>query len=538
MKNILAISSILMVSCCNAQNNIPHLYRENSTTQLIVDDKPFIVLGGELGNSSASDLRYLADIWPKLVTMNLNTVLIPVYWELIEPLEGKFDFSLVDHVILDARKNSLKIIFLWFGSWKNSMSCYVPGWIKKNQDKYPRAKDKNGQGQEILTPFNNNNLQADLKAFTSLMKHIKAFDEQEQTVIMIQVENEIGMLPDARDYHPDATETFHSEIPVKLINYMKANKDNLRPELKEPWMTHGEKTAGTWQDIFGSGLATDEIFIAWYFSAFVNQVIEAGKAAYPLPMYVNAALNRPNVNPGDYPSGGPLPHLMDVWKAGGPSIDFLSPDFYFPDIKHWSDLYTCRKDPLFIPEHRFDETVAAKAIYTVGHYNCIGFSPFSIESTSHPENESIGKAYGLISQLSSLITRYQKQGAVDAVLLDKQNPVTILEMGNYRFAFKHDYTLGWSEDAKNNEWPLSAALIIQTGQNEFFIAGTGVVVVFKPIQPDTYRAGILKIDEGEMVNGKWIPGRRMNGDQSHQGRHLRIPVGDYHIQKLELYVYE
>ncbi|HJX70436.1 MAG TPA: DUF5597 domain-containing protein [Bacteroidales bacterium] len=538
MKSILAASFILFASLSNAQHNLPHVKRENSTTQLIVDGKPFIVLGGELGNSSASDLKYMTAIWPKLVAMNLNTVLIPVYWELIEAEEGKFDFSLVDRFILDARKNNLKIIFLWFGAWKNSMSCYAPAWIKTNQERFPRARDKNGQSQEILSPFSNNNLQADMKAFTRLMQHIKDFDGQEQSVIMIQVENEIGMLPDARDHHPDATRAFHQAVPEKLIHYMKANRDILRPELKELWISHGEKDEGTWEEVFGSSLATDEIFIAWNYSAFVNQLIEAGKAIYPLPMFVNAALNRPDVKPGNYPSGGPLPHLMDIWKAGGPSIDFLSPDFYFPDIKHWCDLYTSQNDPLFIPEHRFDETVASKAIFVTGHYNCLGFSPFSIESSSQPENEPLGKAYRVLSQLGDMITGYQKEGTVDAVLLDKRNAASIIEMGNYQFTFKHDYTLGWSVHAKDDEWPLSAALIIKTGQNEYFIAGTGVVVTFAVLQPGTKRAGILQIDEGEMVNGKWIPGRRMNGDQSHQGRHLRIPVGDCQIQKLELYVYE
>src|SRR4030042_594215 len=251
MKSILAASFILFASLSNAQHNLPHVKRENSTTQLIVDGKPFIVLGGELGNSSASDLKYMTAIWPKLVAMNLNTVLIPVYWELIEAEEGKFDFSLVDRFILDARKNNLKIIFLWFGTWKNSMSCYAPAWIKTNQERFPRAKDKNGQSHEILSPFSNNNLLADMKAFTRLMQHTKDFDRQEQSVIMIQVENEIGMLSDARDHHPDATNAFHQAVPEKLIHYMKANREILRPELKELWISHGEKEEGTWEEGFG-----------------------------------------------------------------------------------------------------------------------------------------------------------------------------------------------------------------------------------------------------------------------------------------------
>ena len=178
----------------------PRFEKHGDAFHLIVNEKPFLILGGELGNSNASTPEYLNTIWPKLVKMNLNTVLIPVYWELIEPVEGKYDFALIDYAITSARKYNLKIVFLWFGSWKNSMSCYIPSWMKVNQNKYPRSKSRQGISQEILTPFNENNLQADLNVYKAMMKHIKGVDHKEQTVIMMQVENEIGMLPDARDY--------------------------------------------------------------------------------------------------------------------------------------------------------------------------------------------------------------------------------------------------------------------------------------------------------------------------------------------------
>ena len=144
---------------------MPHLVKTNGVTQLYVGGKPFLILGGELGNSSASDMNYLRPYWPKLKSMHLNTVLAPVYWELLEPAEGQFDFTLVDSLIAGARQRDLKLVLLWFGSWKNSMSCYAPEWIKLNQQKYERAKDSRGKGLEILSAFNKVNLDAGCESF-------------------------------------------------------------------------------------------------------------------------------------------------------------------------------------------------------------------------------------------------------------------------------------------------------------------------------------------------------------------------------------
>jgi hypothetical protein len=537
LKSAILIIGIINIHYSYGQDQIPFLQKKGNTTQLIVEGKPFIILGGELGNSSATTMEYMQPIWPKLKAMNLNTVLVPVYWELIESEEGKFDFSLIEQLITEARNNHLKIVFLWFSSWKNSMSSHAPAWIKLNQEKFPRVKDDHNRSHEILTPFSENNLQADLNAFKKLMSFIKDFDGKSNTVIMVQVENEIGMLPTARDYCPLANDLFKKDVPADLITYLQFNKTKLVPEFLNLWKKNGLKTSGNWEEIFGKGVQTDEIFMAWFYSKYTNKIIEAGKKVYPIPMYVNAALNRPDREPGSgYPSAGPLPHLMDIWKAGGPSIDFLAPDIYFGEFKHWNDLYIRQGDPLFIPEHRFDNTVASKSLYAIGHYNALGFSPFSIESTNKPDDEPIGKMYNLISQLTPLITSNQGQGKIEGVLLGRDQD-TIIHMGEYEFTFRHEYTLGWSSGAKEDEWPLASAIIIQTAEEEFYIAGTGIVVTFKPLYNDVLNVGILKVDEGRFENNEWKILRHLNGDQTHQGRHVRIPFGEYTIQRLKLYTY-
>ncbi|RKR80971.1 beta-galactosidase GanA [Mucilaginibacter gracilis] len=526
--------------CClfnaNAQTpDMPRLVKKGNYFQLLVDHKPYLILGGELGNSSASSKTYMKPIWAKLKKMNLNTVIVPVYWELMEPEEGKFNFTLVDYHIKAARENHLKLVLLWFGSWKNSMSCYAPRWVKTNEARFPRTKDKIGKPQEILTPFNKDNLKADKSAFVKLMQHLKKTDVQ-HTVIAVQVENEIGMLPNARSYDDAANRSFQQAVPAQFMNYLQKNKEILLPEIKAIWQRNGYKTAGNWEDIFGKGLVTDEIFTAWYFAVYVNEITSAGKAQYHLPMYLNAALNRPNVDPGAYPSGGPLPHIMDIWKAGAPAIDILAPDFYFPNFQHWADLYTRTANPLFIPEIKFERGDDAKAFFAFGNYNCLSFSPFSIESTETPQKEPIGKAYHILGQLTPLIAKYAPMGTVKGFLFDKDSVTKKVKLGNYLLTIKHEYALGWSPGSKDDTWPQTGGIIICVAPDEFYVAGTGIVVTYEPLG-NSKKAGLLSVDEGHFKLSKWIPGRIMNGDQDHQGRHVRIPVYEYNIQHVKAYTY-
>ena len=320
---VLMLSFFMILPLKVQSRTVPHLEQQGTATQLMVDGWPLLILGGELGNSSASSLEYMAPIWPKLVRMHVNTVLVPAYWELIEPAEGQFNFTLVDSLILQARRHDLHLVFLWFASWKNSMSCYAPLWVKSDQIRFPRAKNAKGESMEMLSCFSGENLKADTRAFTALMHNIKEVDSGHNTVVMIQVENEIGMIPDARDHSAEADDMFKQPVPSELTDYLYRNREKLVPEFFDMWGKTGFRKEGSWEQVFGKGLHSEEIFMAWFYARYVNVVASAGKAEYPLPMYVNAALIRPDYKPGQYPSAGPLPHIMDVWQAGAPSIDFL-----------------------------------------------------------------------------------------------------------------------------------------------------------------------------------------------------------------------
>src|SRR5260370_22664285 len=232
------------------QESLPHLRRQGTATQLVVDGKPFLVLGGELGNSTSSSLDYMRPVWTKLVSLNLNTLLVPVYWELIEPSEGKFDFGLVDGLIQEARRHQLRLVPLWFASWKNSMSCYAPAWVKTDQRRFPRAQDGAGRAMEILSAFSKENFDADARAFAAFMRHLREVDWRDHTVIMVQVEKEIGMIPDSRDRSAVAEKLFKQPVPTELMSYIEQHKENLIPEYRAVWTAAGFKTRVAWDEGF------------------------------------------------------------------------------------------------------------------------------------------------------------------------------------------------------------------------------------------------------------------------------------------------
>lgn len=534
------LTTLALLSVQAAQQDLlPHLREQGTARQLIVDGKPFLILGGELGNSTSSSLEYMHPLWPKLASLNLNTLLVPVSWELIEPVEGKFDFSLVDGLIEEARRYKLRLVPLWFASWKNSMSCYAPAWVKTDQRRFPRSQDGAGRGMEILSAFSKENMEADARAFAAFMRHLREVDSGDHTVIMVQVENEIGMIPDSRDRSAVAEKLFKQIVPTELMSYLVEHKETLIPELHAQWAAAGFKTRGTWEEVFGQGAKTDEIFMAWYFARYTNGVAERGAAEYKLPMYLNAALIRPGYQPGQYPSAGPLPHLMDIWHAGAPQIDFLSPDIYFPNFAEWARKYQQSGNPLFIPEAAPNPTSAVNALYAFGQEDAIGFSPFAIESVEEPVSSLLTASYDLLKQLTPLILEHQGKNAMVGLLPEgaEQRVPQKVRLGGYTLNVTYERPASPATQNGQTTDAISGGLVISVGADEFIFAGTGLIVTFEDDVPSGASVGILSAQEGKYVNGQWVGGRWLNGDQTHQGRHLRLVPGKFDIQRIKLYHY-
>jgi hypothetical protein len=511
----------------------------------------FRILGGELSNSAATSVEDINEVLPRMKTLGLNTVLAPVYWEFLEPVEGQMDFTLVDRTIDVARQQGLKIVPLWFGAWKNSMSCYAPAWFKRDVKRFPRAMTAEGKQMEIASCFSDDVLQADLKAFSALMRHIKERDPRREVVIMMQIENEIGMLESARDHSPLAEKAYHQE---------------------------------RWAERYGTDEYSDEKFMALSYARYVEHLAKAAREIHDMPLYVNAAMNSRGRRPGEYPSAGPLAHLIDFWHEGAPSIDLLAPDIYDTGFKSWCAQYAMPlrpqdgqrtgngtpgiggniKNRLFIPESRCCENSGVRALYAFGEHQALGFSPFAIDQASPEDTESVTKAYSLLRQVSHVKQTENTWG----LLFDQEDRERIICDEGVMMTCRHFFTLPWDPRATDGStWPEGGAMLIRLCKYDYLLAGSGVVVDFKTptekqqeekkqLGEDGFaeaggnkspkvnkhfngkRLGLLSVDEVCISDdGTMQYLRRHNGDQTHQGRHARISVGEWKLLHIRLYEY-
>ncbi|MCQ2230031.1 MAG: DUF5597 domain-containing protein [Bacteroidales bacterium] len=571
MKRLIFIAIANVVSLlASAQTRLE--VRDSSTARIIANGKPMLMIGGELGNSSASTPEDVKRTFAHLNKLGLNTVLAPLSWELIEPEEGHFDMSTLDVILTEARRNELKVVLLWFGAWKNSMSCYAPEWFKRDTKRFPRAHALEGRPVEEASALSQNVLEADRRAFCHIMEYLRDNDAKEQTVIMIQVENEIGMIDVPRDYSDDATKLYRSAVPQQLTDYLKRNEKTIHPYLKERLLQHQAKPNANWAQMFGDDIYTEEIFQTWTYATYVEQIAKSGRAIYDLPMYVNVALNSRNRKPGQYPSGGPLAHLIDLWHCGAPSIDVLGVDIYDKGIKSWFSKYHLPNNPLFVPEIRLEDKDAMYALYAFGHHGAMGFCPFSIEdyplyaeakgsdmsgmdlsqddqlnafSSGTSTLSPLVAAYQLLREAEPLILDRQGSSDMDGVLLDsEQREAEITTPDGIRLTIKHSYTLGWEPGAKDAEWPEVACIILRLGKDDYLAIGSGVVITYNDAQAEKTwkrgdaRIGLAKCESVNIKEGRMQIKRHLNGDQTHQGRHVRIPVGQFEIQHFRLYRYK
>jgi len=506
-------------------------------------------------------------VWPLLSgKVHMNTILTGVSWDWIEPEEGKYDFRFVDAAIESARQNNVHIVWIYFGSWKNGLSSFAPAWVKAAQDRFPRAQIRGGKTIEVLSTLSENNLRADAKAFAALMRHTREVDRTHR-VIMVQVENEVGILGDARDRSPEANAAFAKPVPQELMDYLAKPRQPLLPEFKAVWDAAGNRSSGTWEEVFGKGTKADEIFQGWNYARYVSAVAEAGKKEYSIPMFVNAWIVQPeDKGPGDYPSGGPQNHMHDIWRAGAPKIDLLCPDIYLPDFTGIVTRYSRSGNAIFVPESASDTRGAANAFYAIGQQRAIGYSPFGIDNISQlmragpdtpqpagavlPDVEAMpfSVAYKTLGQLAPSILEHQSKGTIAAASLNRQKPDQQVQLGGYTL------NVGLTRNRRApGEVPdvTGYGIFMVTGPDEFLVAGNNIQITFTPTTPGPPIAGIARQENGRFENGKWVVTRYLAGDDSvlrydigavadmgQSGSGVRLSAPDRGVQKVKLYRYK
>jgi Domain of unknown function (DUF5597)/Glycosyl hydrolases family 35 len=501
----------------SATKPIPKIEKTGTTFRFVVDGSPYLMLSGQVHNSSNSNTDDLGKALDVLASWHANTAEVPIYWEAIEPQPGQYDFRSVDTAIQSARKRELRLVFLWFGTWKNGESHYTPGWVKRDKQKYFRALGSRGEETEIISPICQAAMEADSRAFAAVMRHIKSIDEAERTVLMVQVENEPGLFGTDRDYSEAANRIFDGPVPKELTSYLDAHRQQLSRPMADIWGKSPK--SGSWRQAFGE--LAPESFSAWLVSNYVNAVATAGKHEYPLPMYVNVWLIEGVERAGRWPSGGATVDALDIWKAAAPAIDILAPDIYYPKFYDVAAQYTRADNPFFVPETNFNPYFVGFAYATFGYFNGIGFSPFGIDDVQKGgTGAAIGAAfqdtYSVLRPLLPLISRYQYTGKLHPVLQGLANGEDWKEsirVGN-GLAANIDFTAAF-DPAKGR----ACGMIVELGQDDFIVMGTGFDVTFRELDGPLRDAQLISIEEGTFRGEQWMPSRRLNGDE----RHVSLP---------------
>lgn len=501
---------------------LPIIKETKGLKQLYVNNEPFLIIGAELLNSSASSAEHMKDIWARIKSLNVNTVYLPITWQQLEPVEGNFDYSLIDSHIKSAYDNKLKLVILWFGSWKNGESNYTPDWVKTDMKRFPRMLFKDRKISTTISNINKNCLNADLKAYKKLMDRIAQVDKH-STVIMMQIENEVGLLGGTRDFSSEATKLFEQQVPNELIKYINNNLNKLKPNIYEPYVNNGSKKQGTWEEIFGKSPNTDEIFMAWNYAKYINEIAKAGKAIHNIPTFVNAwDASGGNLIPGVWPSGGPNYLMIDIWQAGAPYIDVLANDNYSPKFGLSAKNFIHNKNPLLVPEACaiwMNDTISAapKAFFTFGHFKAMGFSPFGIDHPTYHSTHSIKKAYEVLDNLSPLITKAQVEDKINGFMEGDDASPASFQLGD--FVFKPNY------DLQKNSLVKGYGLIIQISEDEFIVSGNACHVGYQSADSSKPNSQLLSVEEGKFIDGKWVKKRTINGDEFG----IKLPPNPYNI---------
>ncbi len=490
----------------------PRIVQKDGRYALLVEGKPFLILSGQIHNSSAWPSE-LPQVWDSMAALHANTIAAPIYWEQFEAEPGKFDYTNVDAIVNGARAHDLHVILLWFGTWKNGNMHYVPGWVKSDTTKYPRVIRPDGEPIDVLSPLSRNTLDADKTAFTALMRHVKELDGDAHTVLMIQVENESGNIGSVRDYSPEANRQFAGQVPQDLL-------------------TAAGKQAGTWQQVFDGD--ADEIFQAYYQAKYINEIAAAGKREFDIPFYVNVWLDYPVAqlpqrqidNPGvGYPSGGPVQKLVGLWRKLAPSIDLIGPDLYSDDSSFYRevlDTYNRKDNPLWIPETARSDSFAKFFFYALGD-GAIGFSPFGVDQSGWNilGDESWGahaRNFALIGPMDREIAQLEFDGKLKTAVEEPAQSMQEIDFGNWQATVGFGFPQQDGRRAPGTKDAHGAAVVAQLGPDEFLVTGVDASVIFHlPGKLPWIRSQFLSVEEGAFENGVWKPTRLLNGDETDRG---------------------
>ncbi len=503
-----------------------------------VNGKPFIAIAGEAHNSSASNAKFMEGVWDKAEEEGLNTVLMPLYWELIEPVEGKFEFELVDELILQARSRNMKIGFLWFGAWKNAQMYYAPAWVKTDMKRFWRAEIKKGQPKTNLECFHGieyyslsylceETKLADCKAFVKTMEHIKEFDEKEQTVICMQVENETGVQGSGRENSDYADEAFNSIVPQEFVDYMKSHTAEMAEDVKAA--VENGAASGTWSEVFGN--VAEEVFSAYHISSYVGNLAKEGKKAYNIPLTVNCWLDKKE-QPGQYPSGGPVARMLEVWKFGAPDIDIFAPDIYVQNFCEICDEYKKLGNPLFIPETATHSHAGPRLVYAIGHHHAVCFAPFGFEDmggdikgaslflfggdSSDPllsQSQNVEEYAWYARTLNSMTNKLTAAYGTNRLqaLINEPNNGEVKDMLLFgKYGFKVIFSLPQFPQMKVRQD--GCFLALQEDEDTFYIIVNGCFS-YATFSTEGKHIDVLSLDEGVFENGEFVSTRRLNGDE-------------------------
>jgi len=535
-KSAIATLSLLLVFgqvLAEAAQPLPKLVERDGRFALLVDDAPFLILGAQTNNSSNYPAM-LPKVWPVAEKLHANTLVIPIAWEQVEPQEGLFDFSFLDTLVSEARARDMRVILLWFATWKNNSPSYAPEWVKLDNTRFPRVITDDSKTLNSLSPHFRSTMEADKRAFVELMRHLKRTDPQ-RTVIMMQIQNEAGTYGSARDFSETAETIFSGNVPEELLLDV-----NAKP--------------GTWREVFGED--ADETFHAWHIARYCDEIAAAGKAAYRLPMYVNVALRHP-ANPGapgSYSSGGPTDNMLDVWKSGAPNIDMISPDIYFRDHKTVTtvmDLYWRPDNALYISEIGNDQPFARYFFSALGR-QAIGFAPFGTDYTDysnfplgaeHMDDETIAhfaRLYSLFVPMAGTWARLSFEnrvwGVSEPAATGSAEVKQRLNLGRWTAEVSYGMPMFSNPPAHGNDPPSGGVVIAELAADEFLVTGFDARVRFNPSEPvDGQNHLFARVEEGHFEDGQWIFERVWNGDQIDWGLNFS---GKPHVLKVRMGTYE